>query len=155
MEELPTAEQFWAMDDPWIVGRIFFDRISPDHFPRWASRILRVCWSRCPAASPAIEALVRLQMESQDWSQAKGIYNTLHQATLEAEGLADPSDEDRIRLRFYYLAEAFAKVSYNRSNPPDPFSDDAGHWIAGCLKEVADRVGDEKFKSLAWSALNG
>lgn len=143
------------MDDPWVVGRIFFDRIPSDQFPRWASRILRVAWSRCPALFPGLEPLVRLLMESQDWSRAKGIFDSLRASTLEGEAVADPTPDQRLGLRLHYLAENIAKACYNRSNPPDPFDDDAGHWIAGCLREYVELIGDEKFRSLAWSALLG
>ncbi len=155
MEELPTADQFWAMEDAWVVGRAFFDRIPPDYFPAWASRILRVCWSRALDGPTTLGPLVTLVTVTRDWTQARAIYEALHRSTLELEAIPDPSREQKADLRLCYLAESVAKVCHNRSNPPDPFQEDAGHWIAGALRDFATYVEDPKFRALAWSALLG
>jgi hypothetical protein len=153
--DLPTAEQFWAMEDAWVAGRVFYDRIPSHRFPAWASRILRIVWSRCLDLPPAFEQLVRLLMESQDWSQGKQLYGAVQEFTLQLEALPTRTPDQELGLRVCYLAESIAKTAYNRANPPDPFGDDAGHWIPGCLKAVVEKIPDESFRSLAWSGLLG
>jgi hypothetical protein len=151
--ELPTAEQFWAMEDAFVIGRAFYDRIPPHRFPAWASRILRIVWSRCLYAPPDLEPLVRLLQETQDWPRAKAIFRDLRAGTLQMEAVVDPTRDQKIQLAVCNLAETIAKAAYNRSNPPDPFPDDAGHWIAGCVREVVRHIDEEKFRKLAWSGL--
>jgi hypothetical protein len=51
------------------------------------------------------------------------------------------------------LAELVAKVTYNATDPPDRFDEDSGWWIAACLRDLVDRLGDEEFSEAAWSAL--
>jgi len=143
------------MEDAWVVGRVFYDRIPGGRFPAWASRILRVVYSRSPAASPPLEQLLILLVETQDWPRAKEIFHAQRKSTLELEAVPNPTREQRLQLCIGLLVEAVAKATYNRLERPDPFDDDSGHWIAGCLREVARLVDDGGFRSLAWSALLG
>jgi hypothetical protein len=52
------------------------------------------------------------------------------------------------------LAELVAKVTYNAAEPPDPFDEDSGWWIAASIRGFVDhRWKDQEFSEAAWSAL--
>jgi len=46
-----------------------------------------------------------------------------------------------------------AKVTYNATNPTDEFDEDSGWWIARCLKDVLELLGDDEFSRSMWTTL--
>jgi hypothetical protein len=58
--------------------------------------------------------------------------------------------KDELYGGLLYLAENVAKVTYNATNPPDPFDHDAGAWVVSCVRYLADKVNDPEFATQAW-----
>jgi hypothetical protein len=58
--------------------------------------------------------------------------------------------KDEVYGGLLYLAENVAKVTYNATNPPDPFDEDAGAWVVSCLRDLVNKVNDPEFGTKAW-----
>lgn len=64
------------------------------------------------------------------------------------------SPAEKLFLAQLCLAENVAKVVYNATNPPDPFDEDSGWWIAVCLKEILDLLSDGEYAETMWAILS-
>jgi hypothetical protein len=64
------------------------------------------------------------------------------------------SREKTLLLYHLSLAELVAKVTYNASEPRDPFDEDSGWWIVVSLKGLVDLWNDEEFSRRAWMVVS-
>ena len=81
------------------------------------------------------------------WRWGHSALDEVRRLTLRYE---DSKSKDEVYGGLLYLAENVAKVTYNATNPPDPFDDDAGAWVVSCLRYVVDKINDPEFATQAW-----
>ena len=61
------------------------------------------------------------------WRWGHSALDEVRRLTLRYE---DSKSKDEVYGGLLYLAENVAKVTYNATNPPDPFDDDVDAWVA-------------------------
>ncbi len=150
--ELVTAEHFWNGGESEQAGRIIFESLSAADQPIWAISILKLAIARVNIESPPIHNLLRIADDATQWPQTHDAFSMLRDEVLFLEKPRALSDKDE-RVLQLYLAENVAKVIYNATKPTDEFDEDAGWWIARCLRDLVDFLQDEQFTRDAWSIL--
>ncbi len=151
--QLKSVGEYWRCGQPLDAGRLILVNLPTDTRPKWASRILRLVLAKSGVQCPAIEQLLHIADHETEWANAHRQFSILRRSTLDLERLQYRNREEECLLRHFYLAENVAKVIYNSTNPSDEFDEDAGWWVAACLRGFVDWWGDEEFSQAAWSAL--
>jgi len=155
MADLPSALEFWSMNDSEAACRMLYERVSRKHFPTWASRILKLAQARLATPCPPVERLLRLIDHPQEWRDAHDAFSELRKVVLKLDKVRKRTSDQELLLTVLVLVEKIAKVIYNLSDPVHEFNEDAGWQIPAFLREIAIQLKDEDFKSAAWSALLG
>src|SRR5437867_2698660 len=150
---LNRAAEYWRSGQAIQAGRLIFENLAIKARPKWASSILESVVRRSGIRFAPIESILHIANHPAEWNQAHTAFSTLRKSTLELERLHARSPEQKILLAQLGLAENVAKVIYNATNPPDPFDEDSGWWVAPCLKSILDLLGDNEFSEVMWSAL--
>jgi len=147
------ARELWRSGKAIDAGRLLFEHLKPELRPMWASRLLRAVVQRTEIKSPSIDAILVISENVADWNNAHRAFSFVREATLKLEEIQGRSIHQELLLAQLYLAENVAKVVYNATNPPDPFDEEAGWWLAVCLKRVLDLLADPSFEEFIWSKL--
>jgi hypothetical protein len=143
----------WKKDDSVEAGRVIFESIKKQDRPTWAANVLQRVVNRAGIKSIAVENILRCAKNPEDWKRGHKAFSLARDATLKLEEKGDLSSEQELLLCTLLLAELVAKVTYNATDPIDEFDEDSGWWIAGCLKDILQLLGDDKFSEIMWSTL--
>jgi serine/threonine protein kinase len=179
---LQRASECWRRGQTLQAGRLIFENLPNKERPKWAARILRLVlaksgvrashfevvfpkWGakilesilpRIGVRSVLFEQVLHIADDPSQWGQGHRAFDKLRESRLRLESkreLWGLSKEQELLVRIVALAELLAKVTYNATDPPDPFDKDSGWWIAACLRDFVDELGDEEFSKATWSAL--
>jgi hypothetical protein len=148
------AREHWRSGNALEAGRLIFESLPNDVRPQWAGRVLRLVLRRTGIKSEPIERIIGLVDNPVDWSQAHDAFSAARDVVLQLERLAFRDPQQSMLLSHLLLAELVAKVTYNATNPYDEFDEDSGWWIAPCLEEILNKVGDQDFSESMWQALS-
>ena len=136
----------WNADQAREAGELICTQIPDAVRPFWAARILDLCRRRI--RSPlAVHAVCFLAKRRFLWRWGHVAFGEVRSLTLRYE---DGKNKDEVYGGLLYLAENVAKVTYNATNPPDPFDDDVDAWVVSCLRYLVDKVNDPEFETQAW-----
>jgi len=151
------AREYWEGGQPLIAGRLIYERISPENRPHWASSILRLLLIKSGIQLPILNQLLRTAERQEMWREGHRLFSDVRASVLQLDQLERTqglTKEQALLSSILSVAELVAKVTYNASNPQDPFDADSGPWIAACLRGFVDnRWNDDEFRNAAWSAL--
>jgi hypothetical protein len=136
------------------AGKLIFESLPRDGRPKWAADILRAVVKRTGLTSPPIERILRIAADPDQWKEGHEVFDEARDQTLQLEAMAVRSPREDLMLRQILLAELVAKVLYNATDPPDEFDEDSGWWIASCLWDVIEAVGDDDFAASMWVRLS-
>jgi hypothetical protein len=81
------------------------------------------------------------------WGWGHVAFDAVRRLTLRYE---QAESKDDVYVAVLFLAENVAKVTYNATNPPGPFDEDAGAWVVSCLRHLVKTVNDPEFEREAW-----
>jgi hypothetical protein len=151
---LSKARTQWMNGKTLDAGKLLFEQLDMEIRPRWAANILKLVLERTGIKSNPIDRIISIANCPNDWGKAHDAFSALRKAALDLEQLKARSPQQTLLLSHLLLAELVAKVTYNSTNPPDGFDEDSGWWIAPCLKDILNLVGDQKFSAAMWSALS-
>lgn len=152
-DRLRRANEHWLAGRPLEAGEMLFEALPLEVRPKWASGILRLAVQRTGVQFAPIELILQISAHPAEWREAKLAFSALRDSTLKLEKIQAINDEEKVLLSLHYLAENVAKVAYNATNPRHPFDKDSGWWVAVCLKNLLEKLRDDDFSQLAWSAL--
>lgn len=146
---IAEAYSHWSSGNPLEAGRLVYEQIPNNQRPFWASRILDLCIPLIPPV-PEVDTISEIAADRARWKEAHSAFWPLRQLTLKAEA---STSTNRLYSGILYLAENVAKVTYNASNEPAPFDEDAGWWVVSTLRYLVDNVDDSTFAIKAWAAV--
>jgi hypothetical protein len=152
-ELLSEADRCWKAGDYLNAGRALFERVPAPDRGKWACRVLA---SAAPAGTfnvPPVRELLGVCAQPDAWRGAKAIFSRIRHVTLKLEGRVFRRRNHDARLNYVYLAENVAKVLYNATDPPDEFDEDAGWWVAICLRGFLEHDAAPDWERKAWSIL--
>jgi hypothetical protein len=135
---------------------MIFENLPPDLRPKWAADILRLVLERSGVERAHFDQILEITDHQTQWGNGHREFSTLRDSVLELLELLRMrglSKEQKILYGVLSLAELVAKVTYNATDPPDPFDEDSGWWIAVSLKGFVDLWKDDEFSKAAWSSL--
>jgi hypothetical protein len=138
------------------AGRLIFERLPNEIRPSWAVKILRLVLDRTGVDRTHFERLLYTADHPRLWGNGHRAFDILRDEglrLLELHKKRKLTKQGELMLNLISLAELVAKVTYNAADPPDPFDEDSGWWIAPSLKGFTDMWKDEDFSKAAWSAL--
>ena len=136
----------WNADQALQADELICTQIADAVRPFWAARILDLCRRRI--WSPfAVYVVCFIAKRRLFWRWGHSALDEVRRLTLRYE---DSKSKDEVYGGLLYLAENVAKVTYNATNPPDPFDDDAGAWVVSCLRYLVDKINDPEFATQAW-----
>ena len=151
--DIDSAFASWNDGEPIEAGRLIFESIKKQDQPAWAANVLQRVVDRTGIKSIVIENILRCAKSPQDWNGGHKAFSLAREATLKLEESGNLSVEQELLLCTLLLAELVAKVTYNATDPVDEFDEDSGWWIAVCLKDILQLIGDDKFSEVMWAAL--
>ena len=156
---LAQATEAWRRDNPLKAGRLIFESLPNDSRPQWAARVLRLVLERSGFKSSLFDQVLRTADGRAMWGNGNRDFSMIRRETLRVDELARQrnltTDEELLR-GLLVLAELVAKVTYNATQPPDPFDNDSGWWIASSIRTFVNNVWrEDDFSKAAWSALSG
>jgi hypothetical protein len=150
-----TATRSWRTGDVLEAGRVICEHLPIRLRPKWAAQLLRLAVLRSGIRVPAIEHVLYTADDPTEWCHAHRVFSVVRMSTLELESVPydNLTTDQRVLIWLLAIAELVAKVSYNATDPPDPFDEDSGAWLAPCLKGFVDVLDDEEFADRALSTL--
>lgn len=143
----------WEEGDALEAGRLIFENLYKRGRVEWAADILKAIVDRTGLTSPATEKLLRVAADSARWNQGHKAFGAARGEVVRLEAIPRRSLEQEILLLQTLIAELVAKVTYNETEPVDEFDEDSGWWIAPCLKDVLNAIGDDAFARAMWFRL--
>jgi hypothetical protein len=153
---LQLARDYWQSGQLVEAGRLIYDNLPVEARPAWAARILRLVLDKSEADRSSFLRILDTAKHPPWWANGHRCFDLLRDESLGIDELrrkrALRNDEDLL-ARLLWLAELVAKVTYNAVDPPDPFDEDAGWFIATSLRGFVDMWQDEEFSKAAWLAL--
>jgi hypothetical protein len=122
------ALDLWNANRATEAGWLICTQVPDAVRPFWAARILDLCRRRtkCPVAVHAVHVIATRRYL---WRWGHVAFRAVRRVTLQYEAA---KGKDELCGGLLYLAENIAKVTYNATNPPDPFDHDAGAWVVSC-----------------------
>jgi hypothetical protein len=176
------AAEFWRRGAPYEAGQVIFENlpnevrpkwaarilrlvltrsgVQPSHFegvrPKWAARVLRSVLAAIGVRSMLFEHVLHIADHPWQWGRGHRVFDKLRDSLLWLETQREMlglTKKQKLLESLLDLAELVAKVTYNATDPPDPFDEDAGWRIAAQLRAFVERFDDEEFSEAAWSAL--
>ena len=149
---LAKARSHWMEGQPLEAGQLIFESLPSEIRPQWANNILRSVVERTGIKSEVIHRVISTADCSDEWGKAHDVFSAVRDKTLQVDQWG-PHPQRTLLLCHLVLAELVAKVTYNATNPPDEFDEDSGWFIAPCLKDILDLVGDQALSEAMWSVL--
>jgi hypothetical protein len=145
-EPVSMALDLWNADQATKAGWLIYMQIPDAVRPFWAARILDLCCRRtkCPIAVHLVSMIATRRFL---WRWGHVAFDEVRCLTLRYES---GKSKDELYGGLLYLAENVAKVTYNATNPPDPFDAEAGAWVVSCLRSIVNKVNDPEFETMAW-----
>jgi hypothetical protein len=147
---LTKARGHWIDGQPLEAGKLIFERLPSEIRPQWANNILRSVVERTGIKSDVIDRVISTADCRDEWGKAHDVFSAVRDKTLQVDQWGPHTQRTLLQCHLV-LAELVAKVTYNATNPPDEFDEDSGWWIAPCLKDILDLVGDKAFSEATWS----
>lgn len=151
------ASQLWKEGRSVEAGRLLSEKLAPYRRPGWAGRILALLTQRAGIESSPIGRIIKIAVNPREWRTAHHAFSEARHSTLELDAKlrteGNLTGEERLLHALLALAELVAKVAYNATNPNDEFDEDSGWWIAGCTRDVLDRLKDDGFSTYVWSVM--
>jgi hypothetical protein len=153
---LERAAEYWRGGQPLEAGRLIYEHLPLQARPKWAARIFRSVLGKSGVQPSLFEQVLYTADHQAMWGNGHRAFSILRASTLKLDELQRTrglTKEETLLGDLLSLAELVAKVTYNATDPPDPFDEDSGWWIATSLKGFVDQWQDEEFSKAAWSAL--
>src|SRR5262249_10829804 len=143
MENVETIRHYWTHGQSLEAGKLVYESLPAHYRAKWAVNILRLVLSRAGCETESISQLLRIADHESEWLDAHGAFSDVRSDVLQfdrryAQYPRDLTEEENLRWHVLLLAELVAKVTYNATDPPDPFDEDSGWWIAKWLRGFAD-----------------
>jgi hypothetical protein len=154
-ELLAQATGYWKAGDDLNAGRALFARLPPSERGRWACGVLRYAAAPERFRIGPVRNLLDLCDKPDTWRGTKAVFSRIRGATLKLEDRQSQTRDQDARLNYLLLAENVAKVMYNATKPPDEFDEDAGWWVAVCLRAFLKSDGVPDWEQKAWTILVG
>jgi hypothetical protein len=155
---LAQAAEAWQQDNPLKAGRLIVENLPNYSRPKWAAGVLRLVLERSGVQSSPIDEVLHTADDQAVWGNGRRAFSIVRHETLRVDELARQrrlTKKEELLRGVLVLAELVAKVTYNAAQPPDPFDNDSGWWIAKTLRGFVDNVWrDDDFSMAAWSALS-
>lgn len=127
MNDAPPERGSGHLVETW--GRAAFERQGAP--VDWAVRLLREAGLGQPSLAE-VDLVVRMAQQRPCWHDAKRCFGIVRRRVIaEQRGAVTPQS------RLLNLAELVAKVTYNATDPRDPFDDDTGWWLAPMALDLA------------------
>ncbi|WP_162656003.1 hypothetical protein [Tuwongella immobilis] len=147
----------WESGTPMQAGEELFKSLEANVRPLWAAGILSLVYNRSRFQQPVIDEAIQIARTPSLWAEGHRLFDRIRSLTLRLDGDDDlglSGDSKLLLGHVVSLAELVAKVTYNASDPADPFDEDSGWWIVECLRGFVDHVWTDKdFSAAAWEAL--
>jgi len=145
-EIISRALVLWNANRALEAGELLSTQIPDVVRPIWATRILDLCRGRIrfPLAVHAVSFIAKHRFL---WRWGHVAFDEVRCLTLRYE---KSKNKNELYGCLLYLAENCAKITYNATNPLDPFDDDVGAWMVSCLRYLVDKVNDPEFETQAW-----
>jgi hypothetical protein len=147
------AAEHWREGRPLEAGELLYQSLPKEVRPTWASKVLKLVVERSDVHFPRIEYLLYIANHPTEWENAHRAFDLLRDSSLELLALKSRTHNQQLLLSLLSVAALVAKVTYNATDPSDPFDEDAGCWMAVCLKHVLDVLNDHDFSQSAWLTL--
>jgi hypothetical protein len=156
---LEIARGHWRDGQALEAGRLIFENLPPETRPKWAAGVLRLVIEKAGVAKSQFERTLYTADHPRKWACGHRCFDSLRRKVLKFDELQRSgrlSKDDELVHHVLLLAELVAKVTYNAADPPDPFDEDSGWWLAPGLKGFVDHwwPDDQRFSEAAWSALS-
>jgi hypothetical protein len=145
------AERHWKAGRLGMVGYLLCENLPPESRPAWAGAVLQLCCSVAGDIPREIQTLQEIAWEPARWKEARPLFREIRLLTLQAFRIEPTAESTRSRL--LHLAESVAKVVYNASGEPSPFSYDAAWWIPQRAQELVEKVGQPRLFEQLWRVL--
>jgi hypothetical protein len=153
---LDRAAEYWGDGKPLAAGRLILDNLPVKSRPAWAARILRVVLDKSEAERSHFFRVLETAEHPRWWANGHRCFDLLREETLKIEEVRRKqglTKDQEVLAHLLSLAELVAKVTYNAVDPPDPFDEDCGWWIAPSLRAFVEMWKDAEFTKAAWLAL--
>jgi hypothetical protein len=145
-ETVRRALDLWNAGRATEAGELLCTQIPDAVRPFWAARILDACrrHTKFPLAVRVVSVIAKRRFL---WRWGHVAFGEVRRLTLQWD---EATTKDEVYGGLLCLAENVAKVTYNATNPRDPFDEDAGAWVVSCLRFIANKVHDPEFEAKAW-----
>ncbi len=148
------ASGMWWAGDRVSAGRLLVESISKESRPVWASRLLDDLVTRSQVRHAALATLLYATARPDQWNKAHSIFSMIRSIGLALDRNQQKTGEQQLLARLLAFGELVAKVTYNATEPTDPFDTEAEWSIAPCYKSILDIVIGEDSTQLAWNQLS-
>lgn len=155
---LIQASDYWQKGQVRDAGKLIFEHLPTQDHPQWAFNILKLVVNRTDVKAAPIENILHIASHRNEWNKAHDAFRMIRRDVLELNKVKQRSSEQSLLIRVLALGEIAAKVTYNSSEAPAPpypfpFDENAGWWMAECVRHILDLLDDEEFSRLMWAAL--
>lgn len=154
---LQLAAQYWRSGQALEAGKLLFENVPSERRPQWAANILRFVLRKSEIHWAVFRQVLDTAEHQASWINGHRVFSRVRDSALALDNLGELyglTRRQQLQAEVLGLAELVAKVTYNATDPPDPFDEDTGWWIAVCLRGLADDVWtDVEFSQAAWTLL--
>lgn len=153
MDEKAIVVRLLASGESLQAGRIVFQSIESANRPAWSASILESVARRNRLALREylydIEQVIDTARNSQLWPQSHVLFCRIRQHIIDLEKRDRGHCTQFIECALL-LAELVAKISYNETDPVDPFDDDTGWWIVKVVHDMETLLRDKEYMDQLW-----
>lgn len=151
LEIIESARRSWEAGKPLEAGKVLFAPLSPEEHvgvARAALDFLAV-HRRIDFAIRRLKAVLE---EPSRWSKGHGAFSDLRRLLLELQD-RDRTAEEELAYAALFVGEIAAKVTYNATDPIDPFDEDTAPYMISCLHHYASLLPGKSAQDGAWGAV--
>jgi len=129
------ARGHWLRGTPYEAGRLLFENLPLEISPAWGLEILKMVVRNCELSFCYLEPLEKLVENPKKWKQAHGLFDLIRRSLLKLDKLGESSETASVPaeldclIRIHVLGELVAKITFNATNPRDPYDYDSGWGI--------------------------
>lgn len=159
MISIGEARTLWNSEQYMELGKRILDPMPLHQQPIWAARILKLVYEHSGLKHEAIETLLEISSNPDQWKMAKPHFSVIRRVLLEFDQKRTRkyvlSEEEKSLCGMLVLAEQTAKVTYNATDPFDEFDEDSGYWLVPLLHGFVKYPSwqSEVFSQKAWNTL--
>ncbi len=145
----------WSRGEALAVGREIAGQVPASELPAWAARTVVLAKTRLAEDEPVLNEVLAV-VHPDRWGEGHLVFRRVRQEVLRLDEVGRRralTKGEMSRSWALALGELVAKMSYNATDPHDPFDADTAWWVGKLARSMAEHEADEGFEHQMWNAL--